>query len=172
MVAAPLLALPLALGAEPPAPGAGVGAILGSLIAPLWESRRGMGRTLVLSQVLTGLARLLLLLAPGSYAWILTVLALSEIVLGIARAGFNVCQLSLRQSAVPASLQGRVNASFSFLLWGATPVGGLLGGWLGSAMGLRPCLLVAGIGVLASTAWLLPFLSSEPQLVTEEPDAP
>jgi hypothetical protein len=42
----------------------------------------------------------------------------------------------------------------SFVSWGATPLGSLLGGALGTAFGLQPTLWIAGLGTLAGTAIL------------------
>ena len=46
-----------------------------------------------------------------------------------------------------------MNATMRFLVWGTMPLGALLGGVLGSTIGVRDTLLVGAIGGL-----LLPFL--------------
>lgn len=81
-------------------------------------------------------------------------LAAGEFLLGLARPIFNITQLSLRQGITRDRLQGRVNATMRFLMWGVTPVGALTGGLLGTVIGLRPALLVASIGVLLAFAWV------------------
>jgi hypothetical protein len=52
--------------------------------------------------------------------------------------------------ATPDWLQGRVNASISFVIWGVTAFGAMLGGVLGEFIGLRAMMLIAAIGVSAS----------------------
>jgi predicted MFS family arabinose efflux permease len=42
----------------------------------------------------------------------------------------------------------------SFVSWGAAPLGSLLGGALGTAIGLHATLWVAGLATLAGTAFL------------------
>jgi hypothetical protein len=59
-----------------------------------------------------------------------------------------VTQVSLRQKIVPDRLQGRMNATVRFLVWGTLPLGSLAGGALGEAVGLRPVLVLDVLGVL------------------------
>ena len=123
----------------------------GSLLAADAGRRAGIGPTLILSQALTGVARLLIPLAMGPRAVVIGCLMLSELLLGAMRAIFNITQISLRQAITPAAVQGSVNASIGFLLWALTPLGALAGGALGSAIGVRPTLWIAASGVLLST---------------------
>lgn len=83
---------------------------------------------------------------------------------------YNVTQVSFRQRLCPERLLGRMNATMRFLVWGTMPVGGLIGGALGSAAGVRTSLLVAAIG--QSLAFLWVFFSPLRSLrrVTASPD--
>jgi hypothetical protein len=75
---------------------------------------------------------------------------------------------TLRQTFSPPELIGRVSASSTFVLIGVVPLGALLGGALGEAIGPRGALLVAGVGLLLSPVWLL--LSPVRSLRTLTPD--
>ncbi len=132
----------------------GAGAILGSMVAGRLARRRGIGPTLIVAQVFSGIARLLVPLAAGPSPWALVVLAVSELMLGTMRAIFNITQISLRQAITADAWQGRVNGTIGFLLWVLTPLGALAGGYLGDAFGLRPTLFGAALGVTASTLWM------------------
>jgi hypothetical protein len=58
-------------------------------------------------------------------------------------------------------MQGRMNATIRFLIWGTLPIGTFLGGLLGGAIGLRPTLVIAGIGsTLASLPMILSSIRS------------
>lgn len=59
---------------------------------------------------------------------------------------YNIAQVSFRQRLCPPALLGRMNASVRFLVWGVMPIGGLLGGWLGTHLGVVPTLWVAVAG--------------------------
>ena len=48
-----------------------------------------------------------------------------------------------------------MTASVRFLIWGVTPLGALLGGWLGTTLGLRPTLIIAATGTTIACLWLL-----------------
>jgi hypothetical protein len=62
--------------------------------------------------------------------------------------------MSLRQHLTPVRLLGRVTAARRFLLFGAAPLGSVLGGILGSSVGLRLTLLAGAVGVVAGLALL------------------
>nr|MDQ3554926.1 MFS transporter [Chloroflexota bacterium] len=145
---------------------AGPGSLLGALLSSRVPERLGLGRTLIAGQLITGVSRLLIPLAVGPLAPA-AVLAASMFLLGFARPIFNVNQLSLRQAITPDRLQGRVNATMRFVMWGVTPVGAVLGGIAASAFGMGTVLLVAGLGVLAAT---LPLVLSPVAALKHQPD--
>jgi len=70
---------------------------------------------------------------------------------------YNVTQVSFRQGLTPERLLGRMNATMRFLVWGTMPLGGLLGGALGSWFGARATTAI-GIGG-ACLAFLFVFFS-------------
>jgi hypothetical protein len=55
----------------------------------------------------------------------------------------------------PDPLQGRVNATFRVIVWGVSPIGALMGGLLGEAVGLRATLLIGALGVFLEFGWVL-----------------
>jgi MFS family permease len=59
---------------------------------------------------------------------------------------FNVSQVSYRQAVCPPELLGRMNATMRWAIRGAKPIGSLLGGVLGSWIGLRETLFMAALG--------------------------
>ena len=65
---------------------------------------------------------------------------------GFGSVMWNVVTVSLRQRIVPDALLGRVNASYRLLAWGSQPIGALLGGLIGQALGLPAVFLLAGAG--------------------------
>jgi predicted MFS family arabinose efflux permease len=74
---------------------------------------------------------------------------------GICNPIYNINQVSLRQAITPDRLQGRMNASVRFIVWGTIPIGALLGGALGEALGLWPTIALASIGVLLAPLWMI-----------------
>ena len=124
---------------------AGPGSFVGSLVATRIPRRIGLGTTIWGSQVLTGIARLLVPLAgsgllrlpgqtPAAETTVSAVtLALSMFVLGLARTVFDINQVSLRLTITADRMRGRVNATMRFVMWGVTPIGALVGGFLASS---------------------------------------
>ena len=144
---------PIALGIVLAA--GGPGSLLGAFVAVPLARRIGVGPTIAWMQVLTGISCLAAPLASGPEWMTIGLLALGQALLGIARPVFNIAQLSLRQAITPERLQGRVNATMRFIMWGVTPIGALAGGLAGASLGLRPTLFVAAIGVLAAAVWIV-----------------
>ena len=74
---------------------------------------------------------------------------------GFAAVVYNVNQVSFRQHLCPDRLLGRMNATMRFIVWGVIPIGALIGGVLGTALGLRTTLWIGSVGSILSIVWLL-----------------
>ena len=76
-------------------------------------------------------------------------------------SGFGVVVLdisigSIFAAVIPDAVRSRVGGAFAAINYGTRPLGALLGGVLGAAVGLRPALWVAVIGGVAGAALLVP----------------
>jgi len=132
----------------------GVGALIGSILAPRLSSRLGVGRTLVWSAMgfsVFGLTVPMAILAPG-YALPLVIFA--ELMQWMTLVVFNVIALSLRQSLTPNRLLGQVAASNQVLAQGMMPIGSFLGGVVGSVFSVQAALLAGVAGMFAAAAWV------------------
>jgi MFS family permease len=132
----------------------GLGALLGAVTAPWLARRFGVGRAILVSIGLAGVGPVLVPLARGSLAPMMLALAIG--LEGGGGVAYNINQVSVRQAICPRRLQGRMNASVRFLVWGTLPVGGFMGGALGSWLGIRETLWIAAAGSLLPFVWLLP----------------
>jgi MFS family permease len=74
--------------------------------------------------------------------------AAGYLVSGFGGVVYNIAQVSFRQAICPDRLLGRMNASVRFVVWGTLPLGALVGGVLGTLIGIRPTLWVGAFGVL------------------------
>lgn len=93
---------------------------------------------------------------------------------GLAVSLFNIIGMSLRQSAVPEAMLGRVLSVHRMLCWGALPVGALLAGAVASTAGLRWAVAAsAGAVILVWLTTLRPVLASDPRkyVIAEPADA-
>ena len=131
----------------------GAGSVFGAIIAARAARWIGVGRAMIVAD-LAGASSLLLIPSAGGGSWDIGLLVAAQIVSQAMGAAFVVIQTSVRQARTPDRLLGRMNASYRFLTMGTIPVGSLIGGVLGEAVGLRTTLLIGGIGALLSVVWL------------------
>lgn len=150
---------------------ANVSGIAGAVLSSRIVRRFGLGRTILVSAMLSSVSWLTVPLAPPSNPLPLVIAgALTGPFFGVM---FNLNQLSLRQAITPERLMGRMNAVVRFMYWGPMTVGSFAGGALATLIGIRPTLFVGIVGStlafapLAATSLIrLRAMPSEPE---EEP---
>ena len=113
-----------------------------------------MGRTLICATIISGAGGLGIAFCQGQGAEALPWLIGAQMVLIFGVPIYNINQMSMRQSITPAGVRGRVSATNRFFVWGTMPVGSLLGGLLGEAIGLQPTIAIAGAGMLLAGLWV------------------
>jgi len=145
-----------------------VGALAGSLFAARLPRLLGFGRALLVATALGCFAPALLLIVTGSGGGSVLVMALSFFAHGVGLVVTNVLAVTFRQSVTPGHLQGRMHASYRLLIYGAIPVGALLGGVLGGAVGLRAALAIGVVGLCCAFLWVL----CSPIRTLREPPSP
>jgi predicted MFS family arabinose efflux permease len=143
----------------------GGGSIVGALAASRLQRWLGVGRAIVAPALLFPVMTLSVPLAPKGFP--LPVLIAGALVGGFSQVAYNIAQVSLRQAITPERLQGRMNASMRWIVWGTLPLGQLLAGGLASAFGLTTALWVGAIGSLFT---FLPVLLSPVRAVQELPE--
>jgi MFS family permease len=148
----------------------GVGAVVGAIAAQGITRRLGVGPVIGIAGVLLGAD--LCLLAAAVRLPAVPVVAVSMLALGFLDPIHNVNQQSLRQAMTPDRLQGRMNAAFRTVYWGAWPLGNLAGGYLGSRAGLLPVIIGGGVWTAAVSAlvFFTPLIrvGQHPTMVEEE----
>jgi hypothetical protein len=127
----------------------GVGpAIIGSIfIATIGSIPYYLSGSLTVSPLLT--------LSGFSVNWSMLAIMGGQFISFIGTVVYNVNQVSLRQAIVPLRLQGRMNATMRFLVWGTIPLGAISGGILGEFLGLRTAIGIAILGGSLSFLWVL-----------------
>jgi len=123
------------------------GGLISAVFADKISKKLGVGRTIVLTIPLGGpMIAVLAFCQPGND--LLNALVIGAGFFAGAASGtlYNINQVSLRQALTPPEMSGRMNATMRWFVWGTIPIGALLGGALGTSLGLRETLLIAGIG--------------------------
>jgi MFS family permease len=141
------LGLVLAFGA--------VGAVVGSAAAASAVRSIGVGNALFGSVVLECAALALLPLISGSPLVATVMFALLFGLNGIGVALSSVVAVSIRQTATPPGLLGRMTASYRFVSYGSVALGAMLGGAVGQLTNLRVGIAIGGIGCLSTVAWIV-----------------
>jgi len=131
---------------------AAVGGVVGALIARRLAVRIGQGPVIWLSVAVS---------APLAFVqpflqrdWTLGLFVAAQVAFYCGVVVYNVTQVSFRQALCPERLLGRMNATMRFLVWGTMPIGGLLGGALGSTVGVRTTLFITAAGGCLSFLWV------------------
>ena len=125
----------------------GIGALLGSVMAPLASKTLGRGKALGLNLFLASIMIVFTGLAPNVYVFVgITV------VIGFTISVWNILLMSLYQSLIPSHLYGRIHGARRTIVWGLMPIGSVIGGFIAKG-GLRlPFLIGGAIATLISVA--------------------
>ncbi|MFF8715048.1 MFS transporter [Streptomyces sp. NPDC015184] len=135
--------------------GMGCGALLGALLATKLSKSVGQGPVVWLAPLITcPLTALMPLARPG---WSVYAAAVGLAALSLGGVVRVVAQSSFQQALTPDRLLGRMSATVRFMSWGGLPLGGLLGGISGSALGATATLWLGAGGMTLS--FLPNFLS-------------
>jgi MFS family permease len=132
----------------------GVGSMAGAITGARVSDRLGIGPAIGGMQFLTACCLLVIPLATGPATVIVGTLMVAQFFHGFSRPVYNIAQVSLRQTITPDALLGRMNASIRFISWGVMPLGALLGGVLGEAVGLRTAILLLVSLEFAAVLWI------------------
>jgi MFS family permease len=132
---------------------AGLGGVAAGIFSGPISRRIGSARVIWVSMLGFGAPGLLVPLAePG---WRVALLAIGLVSLSFTAITYNIATVSYRQSICPPELLGRLNAAMRWIVWGTLPLGGLLGGTLGTALGVRPTIWIGITGTYAAGLWVL-----------------
>jgi MFS family permease len=128
--------------------------LMGAAFGERLTRRTGIGRMIVMAACAIGAGWLTMSFAQGTPVTAFAILAGGFVVAGLGNTLYNIGVASLSQAVTPDRLLGRTNATRLFIGWGTLPIGSLIGGFLGQAIGIRPTLLVAGIGLASGFLWV------------------
>ena len=135
---------------------AAVGALLGSAVTKRIAARIGAGWAYAAGCLLFTAPLVLWPFAHGSHWVVLAMLFAAEFLSGFGVMVLDISIGAIFAAVIPDTLRSRVTGAFQAVNYGTRPLGALLGGLLGSAIGLRPALWVATLGGIAGFVLLLP----------------
>ncbi len=148
------------LGVEPGllglALGAGaLGGVSGALVAGRIGRRIGLGRAFALGLVVFPAALILVPIVTGPLPVVLVMLFVMEFFGGLGVMILDINVGAFMQARTPDKIRGRASGAFRFINMGIRPIGALMGGYLGEAIGVRETLFVVTIASLAGVLWVV-----------------
>jgi predicted MFS family arabinose efflux permease len=135
---------------------ASVGGVLGSVVTGRISRRIGIGPAFLAGCVLFPAPLVLVPLAGGADWEIVAFLFAAEFLSGFGVMVLDITAGSIKAALVPDRLRARVAGAYMVVNYGVRPIGALVGGALGTWIGLRPTLWIASLGAIAGVLWLLP----------------
>jgi MFS family permease len=131
------------------------GYVVGASASRRLTKKIGVGRTMQLGVSLFGPSMLAFALGPTEWAGAL--FAAMVCAHGFGISVHNVNQVTIRQLLTPDELRARVAAVTRLVIFGAMPVGILIGGLIGEVVGVRGAIVVGGICLFAGS---LPYMAA------------
>ena len=138
--------------------GAGaVGGMIGSITAKRLGTSLGIGLVYVAGCFVFTLPLALAPLAAGFHGLpVLLMLFAAEFASGFGVMVLDISIGAISAVVIPAAMRSRVSGAFQAINYGTRPAGALLGGLIGTELGLRPALWIAVAGGVAGALLLLP----------------
>ena len=129
---------------------AGAGAVTGALVVAWLGKFKGMGRTLLILQLVFG--ALILLFAVTRVIWINAVLLFGA---GACMVMVFAVLASLVQLIVPDDMRGRVMSIYMVAFRGGMPIGSLVAGYLATLASAPMVLMINGVLMSLVAMWFL-----------------
>jgi MFS family permease len=135
---------------------ASIGGLIGSVVTGRLSRRMGVGPAFMLGCILFPAPLVLVPLAGGTRFTVLACLFLAEFGSGFGVMVLDITANAIKTALVPDRLRARVAGAYMVVNYGVRPVGALVGGALGTWIGLQPTLWIATVGAVFGVLWLLP----------------
>ncbi|HEY6959401.1 MAG TPA: MFS transporter [Candidatus Limnocylindria bacterium] len=133
----------------------GLASVGGAAIVSRYIARLGIGPGVVTGLLTLTIGGTLVLVAGGGPDLATVYISARAALFGFSAAVINVTTGTVAQAAIPDRLQGRVGGAAQLISLGLIPVSALLGGWLGSNVGLWNTLALSVGAQLAAFLYVV-----------------
>jgi MFS family permease len=117
----------------------GIGGLVGSILAPKLSEKFGRGAMLAFSISLAPVSVILQGISPN-----IVIFILGAFLTSLSISIWNPLLMTMYQYLIPSEMFGRIHGARRTLVWGVSPLGAILGGFLGT-IDLRLPLIVGGV---------------------------
>ena len=129
--------------------------VLGATLATRLSKWIGVGPLVAIASVVLSSANVILAFDDGAQLMRAIIFGAAEFVFAFAVMCFVIPLGAVQASVTEQGMRSRVSGAFLSINFGVRPIGAVLGGLLGSWLGPRETLLIAGIGGMLSVLWLI-----------------
>ena len=149
-----------------------VGALIGATITGPLVKKIGIGPAYVLSHILFPAPFVLVPLAHGGRLPVLAMLFAAEFLAGAGVMLLDITAGALMTAVTPDPLRARMSGAQRTINYGIRPIGALIGGFLGTTIGVHGALWIGAIGGVLGILWLIGSpIPRMRELPSAEPDA-
>lgn len=135
--------------------GAGaLGGLLGAAVTGRLNRQFGVGTTLLTAFIMFPMPLVLVPLAGGPRPVVVGMLLAAEFFSAIGVMMLDITAGAVQTAATPGPMLARMHGANRTVNYGIRPIGALIGGWLGTTLGMRPTLWIAVTGALAGVLWI------------------
>ena len=131
------------------------GGLLGAVAAAPLTRLIGAGRLIAIAAVVFPAAIGIAAFASGPVWTRAAALAAAEFVAAFAVMCFDIPLNAVQASVTHDTMRSRVSGAFSSINYGVRPIGAVVGGLLGTWIGVRETLLISAAGGLLAVLWLV-----------------
>lgn len=140
---------------------AGIGSLIGTLVALRWADSVGLGNAFASSLVFSCWIPILIPIWPQTGVALALLIGINMLVSGIGLGNANVYSLTLRQTVIPEEQLSRSAGAYAQIMYGLIPIGSVAAGVLGESLGSRTAILLGAIGLaLSAIPMFLPRIRS------------
>ncbi|MFE6101525.1 MFS transporter [Streptomyces laurentii] len=125
-----------------------VGGVFGIAVMGRVNAWCGVGLTVCVATGASAVGGLVLAFAGGAPMLAAVVVGAAFFLQNASNPLFDVNVITIRQTITPQHLMSRTTAAIRTIIWGALPLGALVGGFLGEAIGTRASIAVLGVALL------------------------
>ena len=131
------------------------GGLIGAVAAAPLTRLIGAGRLIAIAAVVFPGAIVVVALASGPEWMRAGALAGTEFIAGFAVMCFDIPNNALQAAVTDDGMRSRVSGARSTINYGVRPLGAVIGGLLGTWLGVRETLLISSAGGLLAVLWLI-----------------